>query len=211
MEPYVIGIFGEGGFAREVAPIIRNQIGDSLGQLMFVVPHADQVTFGASILEGEFLESAGERKFCIAIADTRLREKLFHMALGSGATPISVFAPSATIYDTACVGDGSIIMPNAVVSADTHIGRGSLINFNSYVAHDCVVDDFVTIGPGAVVAGNVSIGRNVTVGAGVMIRNGTESKKVSIGADAVLGMGAVVLGDVTGGQTVVGCPAKPMP
>lgn len=210
MEPYILGVFGGGGLAREVAPIIRSQIADSVGELMFVVPHSDQVTSADSILESEFLRKAGKRKFCIAIADTSLRKKLFHMALSSGATPTSVVAPSAIIYDTAAVGDGSIIMPNAVVSADSLIGRGALVNFNAYVAHDCVVDDFVTIGPGAVIAGNVSIGAGVTVGAGAMIRNGTEEKKVKIDPGAVLGMGAVVLSDVAGGQTVVGCPAKPI-
>jgi len=210
MEPYTVGLFGGGGLAREVAPIIRNQIADTFGELKFVVPSLDQLTTADSILEDEFLRETGKRKFCIAIADTTLREKLFHVALGSGATPTSAIAPSAIIYDTATVGDGVIIMPNAVVSADAHVGRGSIVNFNSYVAHDCSVDDFVTIGPGAVVAGNVSIGARVTVGAGTMIRNGKDARKVRINAGAVLGMGSVVLGDVKAGQTVAGCPAKPI-
>ena len=210
MKSDVIGIFGGGGLAREVAPIIRSQIADSDGQVLFVVPHSSHVTSAQSILESDFLEKAGRKKFCIAIADTRLREKLFNTALSSGATPISVIAPSAIIYDTASVADGAIIMPNAVVSADTHIGLGSIINFNTYVAHDCVVNDFVTIGPGAVIAGNVTIGAGVTVGAGAMIRNGSEERKASIGYGAVIGMGAVVISDVPAEQTVAGCPAKPI-
>ena len=207
MKPYLFGLFGSGGLAREVAPIIRSQINGSGGELKFVVPSLNDVTGPDYIFEEEFLAAPGDKRFCVAIADPSLRKRLFGIAVQSGAQPDSVIAPSATVYDTATVGDGAIVMPNATVSADTVIGCGVIVNFNAYVAHDCRLAAFVTIGPAAVVAGNVEIGENAIVGAGAKIRNGESSRKVRIHSGAVLGMGAVVLGDVDAQQKVVGVPA----
>jgi maltose O-acetyltransferase len=49
----------------------------------------------------------------------------------------------------------------------------------------------------------VVVGERVHVGIGAAVRD-----HVTIGADAVIGMGAVVVADVAAGTTVVGNPAR---
>jgi hypothetical protein len=67
--------------------------------------------------------------------------------------------------------------------------------------HDDVVGDFATIAAGVRLAGGVTVGTGAYLGAGALVR-----ERCTIGSWSVVGMGAVVLGDVPPGETWVGSP-----
>jgi acetyltransferase-like isoleucine patch superfamily enzyme len=66
------------------------------------------------------------------------------------------------------------------------------------------VDDYVTAAAGVLVSGSVRVGSGAYLGSGCQI-----IQEVSIGEDALVGIGAVVLRDVPPHTTVLGNPAKP--
>lgn len=93
---------------------------------------------------------------------------------------------------------------SVLVTASARIGRQFQCNIYSYVAHDCVIGDFVTFAPKVSCNGNVHVHDGSYIGTGAIIRNGTPSKPLVIGAGAIVCMGAVVTEDVPAGTKVGG-------
>lgn len=89
---------------------------------------------------------------------------------------------------------------------DTEIGEGAKIDNLVHIAHNVRVGAHSLVIAHAMIGGSVTIGDDAWVAPCVAVKN-----QVRIGANALLGMGAVVLRDVPDGTTVVGNPAKPLP
>lgn len=209
----LIGIFGTGGFAREVAPVVRAQLASygPKAEIVFVDRVGGKRLNGMEVLaEADFLAVDRPRGFTVAIAESSLRRNLHVAAEASGAVPLDVRAGSCEILDDVNIGAGSILCGYSCVASNTRIGCGFHLNIHSYIAHDCVVGDFVTIGPSVVCAGNVVLEDSVYIGGGALIRQGAPGSPVVIGAGATIGMGAVVTRSVAPGSVVVGNPARPM-
>jgi sugar O-acyltransferase (sialic acid O-acetyltransferase NeuD family) len=207
----LVGVFGIGGFGREVMPMLRRQLAHSAlkFELVFVSPTELEPVNGVAVMqEDAFLESSRERFFVVAIGDGAIRRKLFFRALNRGAIPFEVRAASAEFLDPVELGHGAIICGHSSITSNTRIGIGFHLNTLSYIAHDCSIGDFVTIGPNVVCAGNVVIEDDVYIGGGAMIRQGRTGAPVIIGRGAIIGMGAVVTRSVLSGQVVVGNPAR---
>lgn len=85
----------------------------------------------------------------------------------------------------------------------TTIGNRCLIMAGAYIAHDCILDDDVTVCANVSLAGHVRVMRGANIGMGAVVH-----QWVTIGAYAMIGMGAVVVDDVPPGWTVAGSPAR---
>jgi len=108
---------------------------------------------------------------------------------------------------TAVLGDDVEVFAHANVDraalGETYVGRGTKIDHYAHVGHNCRVGEDTLLCAQAVLAGGVTVGDRCFIGVGAHVR-----EKVVIGNDATVGMGAVVLGDVADGATVVGVPAR---
>ncbi len=111
--------------------------------------------------------------------------------------------PSAAVARDVVVNAGTVIMARAIVNSGTSIGAHVIVNSGATVDHDCVLADGVHISPGASLAGGVVVGTNTQVGIRASV-----IQRIKIGADAIVGAGAVVIRDVPSGVTVVGNPAR---
>lgn len=217
MSNTIIGIFGAGGHGKETLAIFRDpewqrcnaELIDSEIVFIETIPSGRYLKEIRIISEVEFIALQSKRKYLtLAIGDSFQRAKVFARLSQSGAQIINVISPKSYIDPTAIIGQGAIISPFALISADVEIGKFFVANVKASVSHDCKIGDFVTLSPGVTCNGNVEIGNNVFIGAGAIIRNGGGMKKVVIGENSVVGMGAVVTKDVAPYTTVWGNPAR---
>ncbi|HXY94571.1 MAG TPA: acetyltransferase [Acidimicrobiia bacterium] len=143
--------------------------------------------------------------FVVAVGDNAVRGALFERLTSAcpDLAPLTVVHPDASIARDAHVGAGSIVLAGAVVSNGCTLGRGVLLGTLSSVDHDCVVDDFASLAPGVHTGGTVRIGSRTALGVGASVVHG-----VTIGADSVVGAGALVLADVPDRVVVFGAPAR---
>ena len=139
----------------------------------------------------------------VATGDNRLRQIRLQILEEYGIPIATIIHPSAIISPTAQVNCGSTILANAVIHTLARIGTGCIINTGAIVEHDCVVNDFVNMSPNCAMAGHCSVESRAFLGIG-----STLSPAVTIGEDAVIGAGAVVLTDIPAHATAVGVPAK---
>lgn len=211
----IFGLYGAGGFAREVMPLVSET---AAGQISFqqcyfleTSPSSGAVNGYPLISEDEFFDSATQSKryFNIAIADSGLREKFSTQCLGRGGEPFSLRSRFSAVYDQVEISEGAIICAFSTITSNVRIGKYFHCNIYSYVAHDCVIGDYVTFAPNVHCNGNVHIGNHAYIGTGAIIKQGSSAKPLIIGEGAVVGMGAVVTKDVQPFTTVVGNPARP--
>jgi len=217
-ETTLLGIFGAGGCARGIMPIARAQAlayeranpGMRM-QACFVdlEPKRDELNGAPWISEATFFAlPVRERFFNVAIAESRLRERLVRNCLAHGAKPMALKSHSAEVLDNNQIGEGVVLCGNTMVTSNVVIGRYFHCNIYSYVEHDCFIGDFVTFAPAVRCNGYVNIGNHAYIGAGAVLKQGVEGKPLRIGEGAIVGMGAIVTKDVPAFMTVVGNPAR---
>lgn len=111
---------------------------------------------------------------------------------------------------------GTVVIGNDVeVGSLTTICRGTLdntiicngvkIDDHVHIAHNILVDEHAFIIACAEISGGVRIGKRAWISPGASVLN-----QLSVGDDAVVGLGAVVVKSVESGVTVVGNPARPL-
>ncbi len=218
-EQLVVGVYGAGGFGREIMPIVAAQAAKTARTpsgrpcaVMFVetAPQVTEVNGYPVISEDDFFSlDCQDRFIVVSVGNSRERARLTATSIARGAMPLTIMSPHAVVYDSNSIGDGTVICAHATITSNARVGQSAHINLYSYVAHDCVVGDFVTFAPNVHCNGNVHIGDHAYLGTGAIIKQGTRTKPLVIGEGAIVGMGAVVTKDVAPHTTVVGNPARP--
>ena len=139
----------------------------------------------------------------IATGNNHLRQIRLQILEEYGIPIATIIHPSAIISTNAHVESGSTVLANAVIHSFARIGKGCIINTGVIVEHDCVVEDFVNISPNSAMAGHCRVKNRAFLGI-----SSTLSCAVTIGEDAVIGAGAVVITDIPERATAVGVPAR---
>jgi len=210
----IYGIYGIGGFAREILPLIREEIKNKENiKLYFIVD--DEYITDEKILNGieiisfnNFIEINNVQKFLtVGFSNSKRRIEVFEYCEKNNIKLLDVKASNVVIMDNVSISEGSTLCPFVTVTSDVKIGKGFQANIYSYVAHDCVIGDFVTFAPAVKCNGNVHIDDNVYIGAGVIIHPGKSNKPLKIGKGAVVAAGSVVTKNVPEGMTIFGNPA----
>ena len=216
MTSRLYGIYGASGCGRGIMPVARQQLaaeGVDSARVVFVDDASTAKSInGQRVLSYEdFLdEQASDRFIAIAIANGEVRERLAAKCSADQNSGWTVRADSVVIMDDAEIGEGALLSPFVTITSNIRIGKFFHANLYSYVEHDCRIGDFVTFAPGVKCNGNVVIEDHAYIGSGAILRQGKPGSPLRIGRGAVVGMGAVVTGDVAAGVTVVGNPARPM-
>jgi UDP-perosamine 4-acetyltransferase len=140
----------------------------------------------------------------IALGSNALRQRLGHTVLQMGYQLVNAISPQAAISPTARLGKGIAVMAGAVINASTSIGDMVIINTLASVDHDGNIGEAVHIAPHCGLAGVVTVAERAFLGIGCKV-----IPEISIGADAVVGAGSVVISDVLPHTKVAGVPARP--
>ena len=115
--------------------------------------------------------------------------------------------PSVIIGDKDYVkiGKGCIICAYTVITCDVEIDDFVILNLACTLGHDTIVKEHCAFMPTCNISGECVIEEGVYCGTGVKIINQT-----SIGAETIVGAGAVVVKPLPAKCTAVGAPAKPI-
>lgn len=146
-------------------------------------------------------ERQGDEEVIVAISDPKGRKHVVETLTARGAVfhglTKHVHSP------TAHIGGGCILCPLSLVSAGAHVGDFVIVNVMTSVGHDVRLGSYVTLSSHVDLCGHVELGDGVLVGSGARVLPG-----VKIGAYSIIGAGAVVMRDVSPGQTVFQQPAR---
>jgi len=203
-------IMGASGHARAVAGVIRAAGNYRIIGLIDSFRPVGEIRFGFKVLGGEadiprVLEEQGCERIAVAVGDNFQRARLWDRI--QNAVPSALLTgevhPSAVVDDDVEVGEGALIMPGAIVVSGARIGKGCVVNTGASFDHDSVMSDWSSLAPGVVTGGGVGIGERSFAGLGARIR-----QEVTVGADTVIGAGALVLNDLPEQVIAFGAPAR---
>jgi len=206
-------IVGAGGHGQVVADMIAAgaRVGGDVLQLAGFLDD-DPALVGAQVGGVPVLGNLGSIErvtagaFVVAIGSNSERARIGERLQSAGLLQVSVHHPHSSVSRNATIGDGTMVSAGAVVVTGSRIGRGVILNTGCTVDHHGHVGDYVHIAPGVHLGGEVMIGGRTLVGIGAIVL-----PRCRVGDGCTIGAGAVVIGDVPDGATVVGVPARPLP
>lgn len=202
----ILGIYGAGGAGRETREIAEVS-GDWTG-IVFIDDSYDSPDMFKNIRIMSFKcfceeFSVSEAKVVISVGEPSTKALLYDKVKTAGYKLGNVIHPNAWISPSAALGEGIIVRLGAIIQADAVVEDNVAVFEHTNVGHDTIVHKHAQIAPNVAIAGNCEIGEEAYVAMTVSIKQGCK-----IGARSVVGLGAVVLGDIPDDVIAVGNPAK---
>lgn len=208
-----IVIAGAGGFGREVKFIIDriNKVQSTFNLLGFYDDNTDLPdTINGIPLLGTTEDLLNYNKpinVVLGIGVPNIKKAIVNkLSKSDFITFPTLIDPNAIIGDDNIqIKEGTIICAGVVVTCDIQIEKFVTLNLSCTVGHDTVIKDFSSFMPSVNISGEVLIEESVYVGTGAKIIN-----QLEIGAETIVGAGAVVAKSLPEKCTAVGIPAKPI-
>lgn len=208
-----IAILGTGGFARELAPVIKdiNKVVPTYDFLGFVDGTIEKGTLinGYPVIgsDEEINATTEPISLVLAFGEPNLKQKVFSKFTNPLIEFPTIIHPSVWIgeKDYVKIGKGCIICAGTMITANVVLSDFITLNLGCTVGHDTQIGAFSSFMPSVNISGEVNIGPGVYVGTGAKIIN-----QLKIGEHTIVGAGAVVSKSLPANCTAVGVPAKPI-
>ena len=142
-----------------------------------------------------------------AIGDGPVREQCSSRLAESGYSIINAVHPSAQISPQVQLGHGVIVLANVNLFFNSVLGNHVFVANSVTVSHDNQIDDNVSLNTSSPIVARVHVGRNVYVGASATIVH-PHVGSISVGEDAIIGAGSLIIKDVPACAVVHGVPGK---
>ncbi len=203
-----IGIIGAGGFGKEVLCCLIDSIGHTDLKIediaCFLV--SDEHLSAESVLNVPVLPLSAfnptEYDVVVAIGDPMSRKKIVEK-LPPNTTFATIIHPTAVVSKWVSIGEGSIITAGSILTCDIKIGKHAHINLLTTVGHDCTIGDYFTTAPSVNISGHCQFGDCVYIGTNASIRD-----RVRICSDVTVGMGSVVVKNISESGVYFGNPLR---
>jgi sugar O-acyltransferase (sialic acid O-acetyltransferase NeuD family) len=209
-----LAIIGAGGFARELAWLVRdiNRVEPRYEFLGYVVSDLSRVNeydsreqiLGDYEWLGENLGKVDALAIGIGTPSTRksvatqLEERFPQLEWPSLVHPTAQFECSS-----AQIGKGVSISAGVIGTVNITIEPFCLVNLSCTIGHEAWIGKYSVLNPTVNISGGAHLGEEVLIGTGAQIL-----QYIRVGDRAKIGAGAVVTRDVGAGETAVGVPAK---
>jgi sugar O-acyltransferase (sialic acid O-acetyltransferase NeuD family) len=200
-------IYGASGLAKEVYDLIMRSMPNRWEKIYFIDDFKDEEPFYLaerikfSTVENQF--NPNEFEGVVAVGEPMYRELLAGKLCKVGIKLATLIDSTAIVSPNAEIQEGVIVCEKVSIHAGVKISRGVLIQPSAIIGHDIKIGEYSVIGTNCAPGGDTVFGKKVYTG-----MNSTIKEKLTIGDEAVIGMGAVVYRDVDSGATVVGNPAR---
>ena len=143
----------------------------------------------------------------VAIGNGRIREKLSQRLEEFGYAITTAIHPSAQISPEVQLGKGAIIASCVNLFYNPVIGNYVFMAPSVTVTHDSSIEDNAELCAGCLVGARVTVKKNAYIGIGALLVP-KDFGHISVGEDAMVGTGSLVLEDVPPRAVVVGSPAR---
>lgn len=201
-------IVGAGGFGRELhawvvgSPCFRSKF--AIDEVIFVDDNLNKQDLPAPVIEsvGRYLPASSDFVLC-ALGDPAARRSVTEDLLARGARFATFVHDSAILGMNVRLGAGVVVCPHTILTADVVVGEHAQINANCVIGHDVVIGDFVTLSPSCNLTGGVHVQAGAFLGTAVTVIPGK-----TIGSNATVGAGSVVLRSVKPGTVAFGNPCR---
>ncbi len=202
-----ICIIGASGFGREVLCCVLDSIGNSNSKIEDIVCFMEKDDFAeTSVMGTEVIKQKDfdplKYNIVVAVGDPAARKKIVE-ALPPSTTFTNVIHPSVVISPWVEIGEGAILTAGTILTCNIKIGRHAHLNLHTTIGHDCLMGDYFTTAPGANISGNCTFGDCVYFGTNTAVRQG-----VNICDDVTIGMGGIVVKNITNAGVYIGNPLK---
>ncbi|MCC5832365.1 MAG: hypothetical protein JJU12_04910 [Chlamydiales bacterium] len=176
-------ICGAGGLAREARQMLKDA---SLPFGGFLAPEKE--------CDGD-LYLGSEENYCfskdesvvLAIGDLAIRQKVYRALKGKNVSFFNLIHPTATVAETAILGEGNIVGYHSVIFPDVRVGNGNLFNGNNLIHHDARIGSFNNLFSRVILTGGASLGDENTLGTGaIMLPKSSLSDRCKLGPGSVL-------------------------
>jgi len=195
-----IALIGGGGFAKEVAEVVRMN-GDEVAACY----SADAGHF-AAVHKGYLDELKRDKAqydgvaLAVGAYDRRSLKRRFALIdwlHAQGIPAPALVSSTAVLADGVTVEDGVFIGHGVCVGVDATIRAFAMVNMGAIIGHDANISERAVIAPGAFVGGGSSIGSDTIIGPLAKVLQG-----INIGDDVMLGIGCLALRSLGEGSTV---------
>jgi len=132
----------------------------------------------------------------------RVRTRLCAAARAKGYRLATYVSSAAFVWRNVEIGENCFIFENNVIQYSVRIGNNVVLWSGNHIGHRSVIEDNCFFASHVVVSGYCRFGESCFVGV-----NSTLRDQITVGRDAVIGAGAVVVKNVGDRQVVRGNPA----